>query len=37
MSYSNYETLAFYRNGAVLTVKLNRPQSLNAVSERLHT
>lgn len=37
MPYSNYETLAFDRNGAVLTVKLNRPQSLNAVSERLHT
>lgn len=37
MPYSDYETLAFSRNGAVLTVTLNRPQALNAVSERLHT
>jgi enoyl-CoA hydratase len=37
MSYSNYETLAFSRSGAVLTLKLNRPQALNAISERLHT
>ena len=36
MSYSNYETLSFNQNGAVLTVKLNRPQLLNAVSEKLH-
>ena len=37
MNYANYETLAFSRDGAVLTVKLNRPQALNAVSQRLHT
>jgi enoyl-CoA hydratase len=37
MSYSNYETLAFHKDGAILTVKLNRPQALNAVSERLHS
>lgn len=37
MTYSNYETLAFSQSGAVLTVKINRPQALNAVSARLHT
>jgi enoyl-CoA hydratase len=37
MDYSDYQTLAFEQDGAVLTVKLNRPQALNAVSERLHT
>lgn len=37
MNYSNYETLAFSKTGTVLTVRLNRPQALNAVSERLHT
>lgn len=37
MNYANYETLAFSRDGAVLTVKLDRPQALNAVSQRLHT
>jgi enoyl-CoA hydratase len=37
MIYTNYETLAFSQDGGVLTVKLNRPQALNAVSARLHT
>lgn len=36
MPYTHYETLAFSQTGAVLTVKLNRPQALNAVSEQLH-
>lgn len=37
MNYSHYETLAFSKDNAVLTVKLNRPDSLNAVSSQLHT
>jgi enoyl-CoA hydratase len=37
MNYAHYETLAFSRDGAVLTVRLNRPQALNAVNQRLHT
>jgi len=37
MTYSNYETLSFSQSGAVLTVRLNRPQALNAVSATLHT
>ncbi|MCJ0763367.1 enoyl-CoA hydratase-related protein [Variovorax terrae] len=37
MNHSSYETLAFSQDGAVLTVKLNRPQTLNAVSSQLHT
>lgn len=37
MTYSNYETLSFSQNGAVLTVRLNRPHALNAVSATLHT
>ncbi|MCM2250800.1 MAG: enoyl-CoA hydratase-related protein [Ramlibacter sp.] len=37
MNYAKYETLAFSQEGAVLTVKLNRPEALNAVSEKLHT
>ena len=36
-NYANYETLSFSRSGAVLTVRLNRPQALNAVSATLHT
>jgi enoyl-CoA hydratase len=37
MDYSSYETLVFQKDGGVLTVKFNRPQTLNAVSARLHT
>jgi enoyl-CoA hydratase len=37
MKYSNYETLAFELTGRVLTVRINRPEALNAVSARLHT
>lgn len=37
MNYSHYETLAFTRDGAVLTIKLNRPDALNAVNSQLHT
>jgi enoyl-CoA hydratase len=37
MPYPNYQTLAFSQAGAVLTVKLNRPQVLNAVNARMHT
>ncbi|VTU37311.1 putative enoyl-CoA hydratase echA8 [Variovorax sp. PBS-H4] len=36
MTYSSYETLSFSQSGAVLTVRLNRPQALNAVSATLH-
>ena len=36
MSDDDYTTLACSRNGAVLTVRLNRPQALNAVNETLH-
>ncbi|MCA0244815.1 MAG: enoyl-CoA hydratase/isomerase family protein [Proteobacteria bacterium] len=36
MGYDDYTTLAFSRHGAVLTVRLNRPQALNAVNETLH-
>jgi enoyl-CoA hydratase len=37
MTYSNYQTLKFSRDGSVLTVTLNLPESLNAVSSQLHT
>jgi enoyl-CoA hydratase len=37
MKYTNYETLAVSQNGPVLTVKLSRPQALNAVSGAMHT
>jgi hypothetical protein len=36
MSYADYKTLLFTRAGAVLTVTINRPQSLNAVNDVLH-
>ena len=32
MDYSNYTTLSFQRDGAILTVTLNRPDTLNAVN-----
>ncbi len=34
--YSNYTHIAFKKNGAVLTVTLNRPDALNATDELLH-
>lgn len=37
MPYSHYETLRFSQAGAVLTVRIDRPQALNAVSATLHT
>jgi enoyl-CoA hydratase len=37
MDYSRYKTLIVERHGDVLTVALNRPQSLNAVNAELHT
>lgn len=35
--YSGYQDLAFEQAGRVMTVTLNRPETLNAVSARLHT
>jgi enoyl-CoA hydratase len=37
MNYSDYRTLSFSRSGAVLTVKIHRPEALNAVNATLHT
>lgn len=37
MDYSRYPTLEVERNGAVLTVRMNRPESLNAFNAQLHT
>ncbi|MGI9134191.1 MAG: enoyl-CoA hydratase/isomerase family protein [Rhodoferax sp.] len=37
LNASSYQTLAFSQSGAVLTVRLNRPEVLNAVSALLHT
>ncbi len=37
MNYENYRALKFQRAGRVLTVTLNQPESLNAVSAVLHT
>lgn len=37
MPYSQYETLRFSQSGAVLTVTIHRPESLNAVNATLHT
>lgn len=34
--YSEYKTLEMTRDGNILTVKLNRPESLNAVSRTMH-
>ncbi len=33
----HYKTIAYSRRGRVLTLTLNRPDSLNAVNEQLHT
>lgn len=35
--FQNYETLTFAREGRILTITLNLPDSLNAVNARLHT
>ena len=37
MDYSRYRYLAIERQGKVLTVALNRPESLNAINADLHT
>ena len=34
---ARYETLAFERDGRVLTIRINLPERLNVVTERLHT
>lgn len=36
MNFEHYETLAFKRDDRVLTIMMNRPETLNAVSPRLH-
>ncbi len=36
MTYRDYEALTFVRAGKVLTVTINRPETRNAVDERLH-
>jgi enoyl-CoA hydratase len=36
MPFAHYETIAFHRSGRVLTVVLNRPDRLNAVSVQMH-
>lgn len=36
MNFDNYETLAFSRQGRVLTIALNRPEQRNAVNATLH-
>ena len=36
MKFEHYETLAFEREGRVLTIRMNRPDVLNAVSSALH-
>lgn len=36
MKYFDYETLAISQDSGVLTVTLNRPQALNAVSKTMH-
>jgi len=35
--FKDYETLTFAREGRILTITLNLPDSLNAVNARLHT
>lgn len=37
MDYSRYRTLIVERHGKVLTVAMNRPESLNAIDAQLHT
>ena len=36
MAFEDYETLSFTRQGRVLTIIMDRPEVLNAVSHRLH-
>ena len=37
MDYSRYKCFEITREGAVLVVSFNRPESLNAVNAELHT
>ncbi len=36
MAFEGYQTLAFSREGRVLTIMMNRPEVMNAVSHELH-
>jgi enoyl-CoA hydratase len=36
-NFRDYETIAFSREGRILTITLNLPDTLNAVSRKLHT
>jgi enoyl-CoA hydratase len=36
MAFDHYETIKFDRDGKILTVTLNRPEKLNAVSVKMH-
>ena len=36
MNYDNYKTLSFRRDGRVLHVTFNRPDTLNAFDNELH-
>ena len=36
MAFDHYETIKFDRDGKILTVTLNRPERLNAVSVKMH-
>ena len=36
MDYSHYERITMDRRGRILTVTLNRPETLNAVDQRMH-
>ena len=36
MDYSAYEDVSVARSGRVLTLSLNRPDTLNAVTARMH-
>lgn len=35
--FKDYQTITFSREGRILTITLNLPETLNAVNERLHT
>ena len=35
-NFRDYETIAFSREGRILTITLNLPDTLNAVSRKLH-
>ena len=36
MDFDRYRTLAFARRGRILTIRINRPQAMNAVDADLH-